>query len=288
VKALVTGSAGFLGRHFAAALRHRGYLVIEVDVRHGIDAGQIFAERLFVGGRWDLIVHCAAVEPHRAAIDGRAMHMAQNLALDSAMFDWAVRTGQGRVLYVSSCAAYPTSLQHLGGDPLAEDSCGTDPFDGYGWLKLTGERMAAEATKVGVPVHVVRPFSGYGEDQSPNFPFRAIVDRARAGADPFPIWGSADQVRDWIHVSDVVAGSLALVEQDVREPVNLCTGRATTMRELAEIAWVGTGRNGRPNIQVDETAPMGVMYRVGDPTRMLKHYTPTVTLEEGVRRALAA
>lgn len=295
MRALVTGAAGFLGRHFTTELHRRGYTVTRSDTRLGLDAGQIFADRLCVGAVYDLVVHCAAVEPHRAAIDGKPMHLATNLALDAAMFDWAYRTGQKRVLYISSSAAYPIDLQddHATARDLREGdirvqadrrNTGT-PDAGYGWLKLTGEKMAADAQKAGLPVHIVRPFSGYGEDQGERWPFGAFAGRAKRQEDPFVIWGDGQQVRDWIHVSDVIGGALAVVEQDVREPVNLCTGVGTSMAELVGLFCDHAGYAPEFELRVDR--PAGVAYRVGDPTFFHQIYKPVVSLEEGVDRALA-
>jgi nucleoside-diphosphate-sugar epimerase len=288
VRALVTGSAGFVGRHMVAELEARGWHVEGVDLADGLDALDLFAlERR----RFDLVVHAAASSPHRAAIDGEPVHMARNLHLDAAMFDWAVRTGQGRVLYLSTSAAYPVRLQGGGWEweqprRLFETDISSreigEPDAGYGWVKLTGERVAEAARAAGLPVTVVRPFSGYGEDQSANFPFRALTDRAARRDDPFVIWGDGQQVRDWIHIDDFVAGALAVVESGTE----LCTGIGTSMLGLVELACEQAGY--RPRIELLRDKPVGVAYRVGDPTRMCTYYQPTVTLAEGVRRALAA
>lgn len=291
MRALVTGAAGFVGRHMTAELERRGWEILTCDVAgpQPWDALNIFAEARSV--RFDLVVHAAASSPHRAAIDGEPQHFARNLRLDAAMFDWAVRTGQGRVLYLSSCAAYPRVYQDWSErQPLVEGDIQfdkhLDPFDDYGWAKLTGERLAANARKAGLPVTVVRPFSGYGEDQSENFPFRAIVERARRREDPFTIWGDGHQVRDWIHIDDVVAGALAVAEGDTDQPVNLCTGIGTSMLELAALACQQVGYT--PAFRPLADKPAGVAYRVGDPTRFHKYYGPEVTLAEGVARALVA
>jgi nucleoside-diphosphate-sugar epimerase len=271
VKALVTGSAGFVGRHMLRGLRDRGWFTVGVDPHGpsgGVDALDLFAARRQSHDvRYDLVVHCAARAPHRAAIDGQPASHVYNQLLDAAMFEWAIRTGQRRVLYFSSCAALDPNL------------------DDYGWTKLTGERMATSARRAGVPVTVVRPFSGYGEDQAIDWPFGAFIGRAKRQADPFEIWGDGEQVRDWIHIDDVVAGALAVVESGTEDPVSLCTGRGVSMLELAQIV---TGLAGyRPRIAPRPDRPAGSSYRVGDPSRMLKYYTPQVSLEEGIKRALA-
>jgi len=286
MKALVSGSAGFVGRHMTAELQARGWTVYGWDLAEGRDCLDYFASS---HETLDLVVHAAASEPHRAAIDGEAMHLVKNLRLDSAMFDWAVRTGT-RVLYLSSSAAYPVSLQtgqphwHDGPRWLAESDLEDDPDAAYGWTKLTGEKMAAAAGRH-IPVHIVRPFSGYGEDQDERWPFGAFVARARRREDPFVIWGDGSQVRDWIHIDDVIRGALAIVDADVREPVNLCTGVGTSMAELVGLICAEVGY--APEIQLRLDKPTGVAYRVGSPARLHEHYHPAVSLAEGVGRALA-
>jgi nucleoside-diphosphate-sugar epimerase len=285
MRALITGSAGFVGRHMATELERRGWDVQRCDIADGLDALFLFTvER----DRFDLVVHAAASAPHRAAIDGEAEHFARNVHLDAAMFDWAVRTGQGRVLYLSSSAAYPIRLQDGRYGPLYEQDIHIDEADepdaAYGWTKLTGERLAAAARRKGVPVTVVRPFSGYGEDQSENFPFRAIVERVKRREDPLAIWGDGRQVRDWIHIDDVVAGALAVAESGTEDPVNLCTGVGTSMLGLATLACLQAQHSAMITALLDK--PAGVAYRVGDPARFHEFYKPTVTLAEGVARAL--
>jgi nucleoside-diphosphate-sugar epimerase len=295
--ALITGSHGFIGRHMVKELVARGYrcqswdLPTDDAVIHFTAAGgtlQVF----------DLVVHCAYHVGGRKGIDGNRSSLAKNLALDATLFDWAVRTKQQHVLYFSSSAVYPVELQIQPGRRLREDDGGPDhseqsgPDADYGWAKLIGERTARNAIELGVPVTVVRPFSGYGKDQSEDYPFRAFLERAMRREDPFVIWGNANQARDWIHVDDVVNSALAVVDHDhemwqqgraVPTTVNLCTGRATSMQELA--AEICRTAGYEPQYQVDREAPMGVFYRVGDPSKMECYFTPTITLEEGIRRA---
>lgn len=269
MKALVTGSAGFVGRHMTAELRRRGADVTAVDIVPAEYGWQSDMLTWLHGDhtRYDLVVHAAARSPHRAAIDlDPGMHP-YNVMLDAALFDWAIKTRQYRVLYLSSCAA-------LDG-----------PVDDYAATKLTGERLAANVRAAGVDVTVVRPYSGYGEDQSKDFPFRAIVERARRREDPFEIWGDGGQVRDWIHIDDVVAGALAVAESGTEEPVSLCTGAGVSMQQLADMACARVGY--RPWFLLRDDKPAGVAYRVGDPTMLRRYYRPEVDLAEGVRRALA-
>lgn len=264
MRALVTGSRGFLGRHFTAELQRRGYAVDGFDIAGNgvrVDMRLAFGSPL----RYDLVVHAAAKSPHRAAIDGDPSSHIYNRMLDAAMFDWAVRTSQGRVLYLSSCAVLDESP------------------DDYGRYKLAGEDMAALARRSGLKVTVVRPYSGYGSDQSEDFPFGAFIARAKRREDPFPLWNGG-AVRDWIHVDDVVAGALAIAESGSIEPVSLCTGIGTSCGTVAGMVCEAAGHD--PVLCDDYNKPRGVNRRVGDPTVMLRYYSPKVDLAEGIRRAL--
>lgn len=291
MKVLVSGSAGFLGRHMVAALERDGHAVTGWDIadpQRPTDALTSF--RFVPERRFDLVIHCAAVAPHRAAIDGKALAVgAGNLELDAAMFQWAARTKPGRVVYLSSSAAYPVYWQQ-GHAPyeLTEDDIDLDrpeqPDAMYGALKLMGERLARAYRQQGGAVTVVRPFSGYGEDQAPDFPFGAFRDRTLRREDPFTVWGNGSQVRDWVHVDDVVGAILAAVDQGVDGPVNLCTGIGTSFNELAGLFAKEAGYS--PEIRHVLDAPKGVAYRVGDPTRMNDFYTAKISIEDGVRRAL--
>lgn len=306
MRALVTGDRGFLGRHFTAELKRRGYEVYGLDVKASSaqDCRNYFRSALLTrpaaGPRYDLVVHCAAVVGGRETIERDPLVTAESLSIDAEMFRWAAVARPGRVLYISSSAAYPVWAQRadlrLSLDEYlvrAPDLRG-EPDEVYGWSKVTGELLAGKLRAAGVPVTVVRPFSGYGADQDPSYPFRAILDRVRAGEDPVNLW-CGDCTRDWIHVDDLVAGALAVADSGTEEPVNLCTGVPTPFSELARLMikqtvllHPRTYLGGLPSVRFDPDAPQGVAYRVGDPARMRAYYTPEISIEEGIRRALKA
>ena len=289
--ALVTGDKGFVGRHFTRYLEEQGWDVIRCDIADGHDARGLFRTPGLLA---DLVVHCAAVVGGRETIDGVPLAQAVNLELDAALFQWALRSRPGRVLYFSSSAVYPTWLQT--GKPvtaLREYMARSDldlvqvgvPDQLYGWAKLTGENLAHRARQEDLRVSVVRPFSGYGSDQDPSYPFPAFIDRALRREDPFAIWGDGSQVRDFIHIDDIVRACMVMYEQGIDGPVNLGTGRAVSMTELARMACEQA--HYAPEFKFNLSAPCGVSYRVADTALMRKFYEPEVTLERGVAQALA-
>lgn len=293
--ALVTGSAGFLGRHFVRELARRGYRVVQVDPADPY-GGDLTSMVRISQIKYDLVVHCGARSPHRKAIDTQPAAMVYNQMLDALMFDWATRARPGAFLYISSSAVYPVGLQTVRAarfkyrlterdtDPSVLVTDGQSAPDGaYGVIKRNGEHMADLARASGVPVYVVRPFSGYGEDQSPDFPFGRFVQQIR-GRDPVvKIWGDGHQVRDWIHVDDVVNGALAVVGSGITQPVNLCTGVGTSMISVVTTMTKAAGYT--PQIEFVD-GPRGVAVRVGEPSLMKTLYTPKICLAEGVDRAI--
>ncbi|MFJ7998959.1 NAD-dependent epimerase/dehydratase family protein [Streptomyces sp. NPDC096310] len=288
MRVLLTGHRGFVGRHLHAALEARGDYVVCVDLVTEHDALDYFRT---ADARYDLAIHCAAIVGGRASIDGSPLGVATNLALDAWYMRWLVRTGTPRAVYFSSSAAYPVAFQGAGDvRRLYEEDIDLDqpgePDATYGLAKLTGEKLVRYAEAEGCRLLVPRPFSGYGEDQDDCYPFPAFIQRAKRRDDPFEIWGSGDSTRDWIHVDDLVGATLALLDADVTGPVNLGWGRATSFDDLAGIVTAAAGY--RPQLKHLPTAPQGVHHRVCDPARMFHHYVPTVSLEEGVRRAINA
>jgi nucleoside-diphosphate-sugar epimerase len=306
MRTLITGHGGFIGRHLWRECVARGHELTGIDTATGpelgggFEGGPLDCRTYFAHSKaepYDLVLHCAATVGGRETIDGDPLAVASNLSVDADMFNWAMRGGAKRVVYFSSSAAYPVDMQMERGlsgtwRRLAEgvlkpsrETIGR-PDQTYGWAKLTGEMLAEHVNATGLPVHVFRPFSGYGTDQSPDYPFRAFLDRALRRDDPFVIWGDGQQKRDFIHVDDIVGAVFAAIEHNVLGPVNLCTSAATSFTELA---WLITQAAGyEPKFEYLPDKPVGVRYRVGHSAAMREFYEPTVSLQDGIRMALDA
>lgn len=285
MKILITGNKGFVGRQFHRVLDEENEIV-GVDIVDGLDARKFFAND---ESKFDLVIHLAAIVGGRATIEGDPLKVATDLAIDSDMFQWALKTKPERIIYYSSSAAYPIHLQGYGSThKLVESDINLDdvrlPDLTYGWAKLTGEILAKHAEEQGLRVHIFRPFSGYGEDQDLSYPFPSFIKRAIQKENPFQIWGSGNQVRDFIHIEDVVNGTLEAVRQDIPGPVNLGNGIPTTFTELASMVSKSIGYS--PEIELKKDAPEGVAYRCSDSSKMMSFYKPKISLEEGIERSI--
>ena len=280
---IITGDRGFVGRYFWKKLNDGNWNIIGVDKKDGGDDCRFFFKH------WnrsvDLVIHLAAIVGGRESIEGRPLAVADNFSIDSVFFQWCMRTKPKKVVYFSSSAAYPISLQtednHI---KLSESiSCWEHmrmPDMTYGMSKLVGEYLASFVENV----HIFRPFSGYGTDQDLTYPFPMYVKRALDKADPFEVWGPGTQTRDFIHIEDIVNAVMVAVEEGITEPVNLGWGRSTSFLELAQMCMDEVGYKGEIVTRPDK--PVGCMHRVSNNTKMLSFYTPKITLEEGIARAV--
>lgn len=313
--ALVTGGCGFVGRHMVKRLLAMDYRVTVVDdlstglaprdwpsilriapsqqsavTFHKADVREFMRH---TEPRYDLVCHLAAVVGGRLTIDGDPLAVATDLSIDADLFNWVVgRVRPGKLMYFSSSAAYPVSFQTAASHrPLSEDLISFNDSIGvpdmtYGWSKLTGEFLAGFAVRnYGLDVNIFRPFSGYGEDQDFTYPFPSIVRRVAQKESPIVVWGSGEQLRDFIHIDDAIEA--ALIARDRMAPgdvLNLGSGIGTSFRSLAKLVCDVLGH--QAEVVNDATRPEGVFARVGDCRRMLHYYKPQVTLRQGIERTL--
>jgi nucleoside-diphosphate-sugar epimerase len=282
VEILVTGHKGFVGRNFINKLSTPKNNITGIDIKDGNDCRDFFKES---DKQFDLVIHLAAIVGGRETIEGRPLAIADNFSIDSEFFQWCLKTKPKKVVYFSSSAAYPTYYQTSHGHRLLKETdCDLtsikNPDMTYGWSKLVGEYLSSFVDNV----YVFRPFSGYGTDQEINYPFPMYVKRAVEKADPFEVWGTGTQTRDFIHIRDIVDAVITAVDLDVKGPINLGWGRSTSFLELADLVCKEVGYT--PNILTRPDKPVGCMHRVSDNSKLLSFYTPKITLEEGIKEAI--
>lgn len=289
MKILITGHKGFIGQKLID--KYAGHNITGIDILNGVDARDFFRKD---ETHYDLVYHMAGVIGGRRGIEHQPLSVAVDLSIDAEYFNWIERTNPTDAVYMSSSAAYPTRFQthefvesgldgrlHESDIDLADVE---NPDYTYGWSKLTGEYLAQFVTKT--KMHIFRPFSGYGETQSLDYPFPSFIARGKRKDDPFEVWGTGTATRDFIHVDDIVNAMDTAIREEIEGPVNIGNGRATNFNELATMVMTEAGYVGR--IEHLTSEPVGVDYRVCDNTKLLSFYTPKISLEEGIRRALNA
>ena len=302
---LVTGGCGFIGSHLADALCAEGHTVRILDdlstgKRHNAPAtanvtvGDV-ADAAAVAGTAsgvDGIFHLAAVASvQRGNEDWIGTHRA-NLTGTITILDAARRAIGDRpvpVVYASSAAVFGDNPQV----PLRE-SAETQPLSAYGADKLGSEHHARVAGHVhAVPTCGLRFFNVYGPRQDPHSPYSGVIsifcNRLKSGL-PVTIFGDGTQYRDFVHVGDVVrALRAAMRHASIAAPVfNVCTGRATSIRDLATTIGDVLGRT--PAIEFAAARAGEIHASLGDPTasRSALGFSANTSLADGLRDTLRA
>jgi GDP-L-fucose synthase len=318
-RVLITGGAGFVGRRFCKRFLDASNEVVCVDPivpdTGGLDPDKgwpLFAPRDYrdftfvrqdcrewfrehAGDEFDYALHLAAMVGGRAMIENRPLAVADDLSIDAEFWQWAEKAQPTKTLCFSSSAAYPIKFQERSGYQLLEEDMIAFERDigmpdmSYGWAKLTCEYLARLAyQKHGLKSVCYRPFSGYGEDQDDTYPFPSIIKRALAnrGSERLTVWGSGEQMRDFIHIEDCVDGVLATMDKiDNADAVNLSTGIYTSFKEFARMAAEAIGYH--PEVVGLSDQPTGVFARGGDTKKQQAlGFSATTSFAEGIERAL--
>lgn len=288
MKILITGHQGFVGQAYVRYFINKNHEITGVDIKEGNDCRDFFKT---CNIQFDLIVHLAAIVGGREKIENDPLAVGTDLSIDAEFFNWAVRTKQTKIIYFSSSAAYPIHLQTKGSaHKLIESDINLNdirsPDFTYGWAKLSGEYLAYFARQCGLKIYVFRPFSGYGETQDLDYPFPSFIKRVLEQVDEFEIWGNGTQVRDFIHIEDIVEATMKAVVLDIEGPINLGSGIATSFIDLAEQMFKIAQWRPKNSIKLRIDKPVGVSFRCSDNSKMLSFYTPKISLEEGIKRSL--
>ncbi|WP_375196147.1 NAD-dependent epimerase/dehydratase family protein [Sphingobium sp.] len=285
----LTGGSGFIGRHFADALRRRGHRIRHLarsrppasepqDEWRPFDLGAPDDARLSLSGCAALI-HVAAHIPASHDDPEEAAHCLRVNALGTLhLVDAAVRAGVGRIVQTCSANAYAPST-----DPPDEEAALFPRSRGY----YLGSKIAQEIYAVercrgsGVTLQTMRIASSYGPGQ------RAGALAAMAGAamqvEPIRISGQGLFGADFVHVEDVVQALLLLLESGRQGAFNVGSGVRTTIAQLAQRLSALTGA---PVIH-EPSDGQDRGFSALDITRLgTLGYRP-ISLEDGLRSLLA-
>ena len=235
MKVLVTGSAGFLGRHVARHFGDQGWEVTGFDqVDH--DEGKTIVGDLTatdsiaaaVAGN-DVVVHIGAIGDVYLAGEQPALAASVNVVGTANVVEAAMASG-ARVVYASTWEVYG----HPRYQPIDEDHP-TNPDHPYNITKLGGESMLLAACRLrGLSGVALRLGTAFGTGLRPNSVFRIFIDRARRG-EPITIQGDGSQGRQFTHAHDIArAFEMAARSELTGIAINVVAPKTISIRELAE------------------------------------------------------
>ncbi|HWP83571.1 MAG TPA: SDR family NAD(P)-dependent oxidoreductase [Terriglobia bacterium] len=309
-RVLVTGGASFIGSTLVDALVERGAHVRVVDnlssgklenLQRHLASGSIEfleadlldpqASRRAANGV-EVVFHLAADHGGRGYVDLHQSACSTNLVLDGLLFRACLEAGVEKVVFASSGCVYPNYLQT---DPqellyLTEDKVGP-PYDAdnmYGWAKLMAElSLRAYYREHGLKSVSCRYFTVYGERGHENHAVIAMISRAFLGQNPFVVWGTGEQIRNWTYVGDIVEGTLRAAERiDDGTAVNLGTMERIRVLDAVQEVLRYTGH--QADIELHPEMPTGPLNRVADNSlaKQLLGWEPKVKFFDGLHRTI--
>ena len=237
---LVTGGSGFIGRHVVADLTAAGAHVRVVDLQPHADPavdiviGDLAEPEVIeasLQGGVDAIVHLAAVTSVLRSVEHPELTHRTNVTATAALLE-AARVAGVRALVFTSTNAVVGPME----DPAISESSRLRPLTPYGATKAAAEMLMSAYTEVyGLRCACLRLTNAYGPGMEAKDSIVARLMRAiRTGA-RFEIYGDGRQVRDYVHVSDIVAAMrLALASDSWRGPTVIGSGTSLSVLEVVD------------------------------------------------------
>jgi UDP-glucose 4-epimerase len=293
--ALVTGGAGFIGSYLVDALLAAGSSVVVVDSLatgrrenvdprarlHVTDVSDADAlERVFARERPSVVFHLAGQFDVRRSMSEPAFDVDVNVRGTATVLEAARIYGAERVVQASSGGA----LYRDGGALPTPESAPVEPMSPYGASKAAAEAYCSLYTRLyGLSTVSLRLANVYGPRQNPRLEAGVIARFCAAALDggTARVYGDGLQTRDFIHVSDVVTAFVAAADSRIAGALNIGTGIATSIAELAEMLGLE---------QLHEPARRGeVRHSCLDPAAAgeLLSWQPTIAVADGLALTLA-
>lgn len=234
-----------------------------------------------------------------------AQFIYENLMIECNVIHQAHAAGVQRLLQLGSSCIYPK----LAAQPMAEDALLTGTLEPtnepYAVAKIAGIKLCESYNRQYdrdyrsvMPTNLYGPGDNFHPENSHVLPalIRRFHQAAREGATEVVVWGSGKPKREFLHVDDMAAASLFVMDLDddtyrretrpMLSHINVGSGSDVSIRELAETVARATGFMGR--IAFDATRPDGAPRKLMDVSRLARlGWSATIGLEAGIRQTYA-
>ncbi|WP_104494918.1 GDP-L-fucose synthase [Acinetobacter indicus] len=301
----VAGHRGMVGSAIVRQLQAKGYQHIITATRAELDlCNQAAVQQFFADQNIDQVYLAAAkVGGIHANNTYPADFIYENLMIEANVIHAAHLHGVQKLMFLGSSCIYPKFAQQ----PMVESEllkgeleCTNEP---YAIAKIAGiklcesyNRQFGRDYRSVMPTNLYGPHDNYHPENSHVIPalLRRFHEAVKHNAEVVTIWGSGTPMREFLHVDDMAAASIHVMELDTEtfkantQPmlshINVGTGVDCTIRELAETVAKVTGFTGR--LEFDATKPDGTPRKLMDVSRLADlGWKASISLEDGLRDA---
>jgi UDP-glucuronate 4-epimerase len=305
MRVLITGGAGFIAHHLAAALLRNKAEVVLLDnfndfydpeikrrnVRdlqssgavpiHAIDIlDQENLRRVYSQIRPDVVVHLAAWAGVRPSLKNPALYSAVNVTGTVNLLELAREYSTGCFILGSSSSVYGGNTKV----PFSENDPVDRPVSPYAATKRAGELLChTYACNFGMHITCLRFFTVYGPRQRPEMAIHKFAQLMNEGKE-IPIFGSGESRRDYTYVEDIVSGILGAIEVNPGfEIFNLGESQTITLMEMVRHLEDALGTKALLRFLPDQPGDMAITYADIDRARRILGYSPQKPFKEGIR-----
>lgn len=306
-KILVTGASGFIGSRLLKMLHEMGYTNLRAtswnrelrDTLNGVEhiRGNLqnadFCE--VISKDIDVVFHCAANTSN--ALDTKfnpLLHVTPNIEMNVNLMEQSWKNKVRKFIFISSNTTYPD----MGDIPCKEDTNVQTPdivpvYKAVGWMKRYCETLCDFfSNQIHNPMQcvIIRPSNAYGPNDKYDYEkchvTPANIRKVADGLNPIPVWGDGTEVRDVIHVDDMVSGFITVAEKvDTYDIYNVSYGEGYTVMEVLNTIKDIEGNTNPVNF-VNNKAPM-IPVRLLDNAKLKNlGWAPKYNLRDGLADAL--
>jgi GDP-L-fucose synthase len=301
----VAGHRGMVGSAVVRQLQARGGCDIVTRTHAELDlTNQSAVQGFFAAERIDQVYLAAAkVGGIHANNTYPAEFIYQNLMIECNVIQAAHLAGVQKLLFLGSSCIYPK----LAEQPMREDALLTGVLEAtnepYAVAKIAGIKLCESYNRQYrrdyrsvMPTNLYGPHDNYHSENSHVIPalLRRFHEAAQSGAHEVVIWGSGTPMREFLHVDDMAAASVFVMNLDdatyqahtrpMLSHINVGTGIDCTIRELAETIAQVTGFTGR--LVFDTSKPDGTPRKLMDISRLKSlGWQAAIALEDGLHDA---
>lgn len=300
MKILVTGGAGFIASHVTDLFIEAGHEVVIVDNLstgrvsnlnpkakfYQIDIRSPELKQIFEVERPEVVDHHAAQMDVRRSVADPVYDADINILGTLNLLNLSVEYGVRKVIYISSGGAVYGEPEYL----PCDEKHPVQPLCPYGATKyMTELYLYMYKQTYGLDYSVIRYPNVYGPRQDPagEAGVVAIFTGAMLKGKPVTIYGTGEQVRDYVFVKDCARANQILLEKGSGQVYNLGFGIGTTVNQIFDCLKDITGYSLPANYGTARAGETFQIYLSAEKARKEIGWQPTVPLEEGLRKTVA-